>query len=71
MANNITSARRFVGFIFEPQPVKRGNAWHVYAQYPGGERGHILGFDSEAAAVAWLKEAIASQSTPSDNENTE
>jgi len=71
MANESKSARRFVGFIFEPQPVKRGNAWHVYAQCPGGWRGHILGFDSEAAAMAWLKEAIASQSVPLENENRE
>jgi hypothetical protein len=58
--------RAYAGLIFDPEPVRRKGAWHVYAMYPGGNRGHIISFDSEAAAKAWLKRAMAAQHEPTD-----
>jgi hypothetical protein len=55
----------YAGFTIDPRPIKRGINWHIYAQYPGGYRGHILSFESEAAATAWVEKAIAAQQQPS------
>jgi hypothetical protein len=59
----------FARFVFDVRPVKQGGRWHVYAKYPGGYKGQILSFESEAAATAWLKSAIASQIQAPENES--
>jgi len=35
--------------------VKVGPEWHVVATYPMGGKEHIIGFRSEAEALAWMK----------------
>jgi hypothetical protein len=61
----------FAGFVFEPSPVRKGNEWQVYAKYPGGYRGHILSFKSEADAKAWLKWLATAQPKPPEDERAE
>jgi hypothetical protein len=39
----------------EPRPLKVGPEWHVVATYPMGGKEHIIGFRSEAEALAWMK----------------
>jgi hypothetical protein len=58
----------YAGFTIDPQPVRLGTNWHIYARYPGGFRGHILSFESEAAALAWIEKAMGAQEKPSDVE---
>ena len=67
---DLTIAPAYAGFTIDPQPIRRGMIWHIYAQYPGGYRGHILSFESEAAAKAWVDKAIAAQRKPSDDEQS-
>jgi hypothetical protein len=48
-------ARPFRRIHFRPATNQARTAWCIYAKYPGGYRGHIISFESEAEATAWLK----------------